>query len=101
MFVRLLWIKQVKVSKKSGAICNEKNGEMEAKRALDNLRMSKLQEILTTVAIVCRLELHRRILTLLLYCIVLYFSCISVRVRVQFYFERAHYLFIYLIDVYI
>ena len=101
MFVRLLWIKQVKVSKKSGAIYNEKNGEMEAKRALDNLRMSKLQEIFTTVAIVCRLELHRRILTLLLYCIVLYFSCISVRVRVQFYFERAHYLFIYLIDVYI
>ena len=32
---------------------------------------------------------------------VLDFSCISVRVRVQFYFERAHYLFIYLIDVYI
>ena len=30
-----------------------------------------------------------------------YFSCISVRVRVQFYFERAHYLFSYLIDVYI
>ena len=30
-----------------------------------------------------------------------YFSCISVRERVQFYFERAHYLFIYLIDVYI
>ena len=29
-----------------------------------------------------------------------YFRCISVRVRVQFYFERAHYLFIYLIDVY-
>ena len=101
MFVRLLWIKQVKVSKKSGAICNEKNGEMEAKRALDNLRMSKLQEIFTTVAIVCRLELHRRILTLLLYCIVLYFSCISVRVRVQFYFEREHFLFIYLIEVYI
>ena len=45
--------------------------------------------------------LHHRILTLLIYCIVLYFSCISVRVRVQFYFERAHYLFIYLIDVYI
>ena len=37
----------------------------------------------------------------LIYCIVLYFGCISVRVRVQFYFERAHYLFIYLIDVYI
>ena len=48
-----------------------------------------------------RLKLHHRILTLLIYCIVLYFSCISVRVCVQFYFERAHYLFIYLIDVYI
>ena len=47
------------------------------------------------------LNLHHRILALLIYCIVLYFSCISVRVRVQFYFERAHYLFIYLIDVYI
>ena len=55
MFVRLLWIKQVKVSKKSlsGAIHNEKNGEMEAKRVLDNLRMSKPQEIFTTVAIAC------------------------------------------------
>ena len=53
MFVRLLWIKQVKVSKKSGAFYNEENGEMEAKRALDNLRMSKLREIFTTVVIVC------------------------------------------------
>ena len=42
IFVRLLWIKQVKASRKSlsGAIYNEKNGEMEAKRVLDNLRMS-------------------------------------------------------------
>ena len=55
MSVRLLWIKQVKASKKSlsGAIYNEQNGEMEAKRVPDNLRMSKLQEIFTTVAIVC------------------------------------------------
>ena len=55
MFVRLLWIKQVKVSKKSlsGAIYNEKYGEMEAKRVFDNLRMSKLKEIFTTVAIAC------------------------------------------------
>ena len=37
----------------------------------------------------------------IIYCLVLYFSCIWVRVRVQFYFERAHYLFIYLSDVYI
>ena len=35
------------------------------------------------------------------YLLVSVVSCISVRVRVQFYFERAHYLFIYLIDVYI
>ena len=48
-----------------------------------------------------RLELHHRILTLLIYCLVLYFSCISVRVRLQIYFERAHCLLIYLIDVYI
>ena len=42
-----------------------------------------------------------RIVTLLFYCLELYFSCILVRVRVQFYFERVHYLFLYLIDVYI
>ena len=55
IFVRLLWIKQVKASRKSlsGAIYNEKNGEMEAKRVLDNLRMSKLREIFTTVVIMC------------------------------------------------
>ena len=55
MFVRLLWIKQVKVSKKSlsGGIYNEKYGEMEAKRVFDNLRMSKLKEIFTTVVIAC------------------------------------------------
>ena len=41
------------------------------------------------------------ILTLLIYCLELYFGCILVRVRVQFYFEGALYLFIYLIDVYI
>ena len=40
-----------------------------------------------------------RIVTLLFYCLELYFSCILVRVRVQFYFERVHYLFLYLIDV--
>ena len=42
-----------------------------------------------------------RIVTLLFYCLELYFSCILVRVPVQFYFERVHYLFLYLIDVYI
>ena len=32
----------------------KKNGETETKRAHDNLRISKLQEMFTTVAIVCR-----------------------------------------------
>ena len=31
----------------------KKNGEMETKRVLDNLRMSKVQEIFTTVSVVC------------------------------------------------
>ena len=31
----------------------KKSGETETKRALENLRMPKVQEILTTVAIVC------------------------------------------------
>ena len=47
------------------------------------------------------LELPHRITTLLIYFLELYFSCILVRVCVQFYVERAHYLFIYLTDVYI
>ena len=34
-------------------LTKEKNGETETKRALDYLRMPKLQEILITVAIVC------------------------------------------------
>ena len=34
-------------------LTKEKNGETERKRALDYLRMPKLQEILITVAIVC------------------------------------------------
>ena len=60
----------------------------------DNLsRNSCMSQRLTLVSQICH--------ALLIYCIVLYFRCISVRVRVQFYFERAHYLFIYLIDVYI
>ena len=32
----------------------KKNGEMGAEKILDNLRVSKRQEIFTTVAIVCR-----------------------------------------------
>ena len=31
----------------------KKNGEMETKRVLDNLRMPKVQEIFTTVSVVC------------------------------------------------
>ena len=62
MFVRLFRIEQVKASeKKIAGATNKKNGETETKRVLDNLRMSKLQEILTTVSIEChryeRLEL--------------------------------------------
>ena len=63
MFVRLFRIEQVKASKKryQELFANEKNGEMETKRVLDNVRMSKLQEILTIVSIEChryeRLEL--------------------------------------------
>ena len=37
----------------AGVIYNEKKCEMEAKRVLDNLRMCKLKEIFTTVAIAC------------------------------------------------
>ena len=63
MFVTLFRIKQAKASKKNQQelFTNEKNGEAETKRVLDNVRMSKLQEILTTVSIEChrqeRLEL--------------------------------------------
>ena len=32
----------------------KKNGETETKRVLDNLRMPKVQEIFTTVSVVCR-----------------------------------------------
>ena len=31
----------------------KKNGETETKRVLDNLRMPKVQEIFTTVSVVC------------------------------------------------
>ena len=51
-------LKQVKALKKRLAggtvvFTKKKNGETETKRALDYLRMPKLQEILITVAIVC------------------------------------------------
>ena len=51
-------LKQVKALKKRLAggtvvFTKKKNGERETKRALDYLRMPKLQEILITVAIVC------------------------------------------------
>ena len=37
----------------AGVISKDENGATEKKRALDYLRMPKLQEIFTTVAIVC------------------------------------------------
>ena len=54
IFVILLRIKSESLEKSvAGAIYKEENGELETKRVLDNLRMPKLQEIFTTVAIVC------------------------------------------------
>ena len=53
MFVRLFRIEQVKASEKIAGATYKKNGETETKRVLDNLRMSKLQEIFTRVSIVC------------------------------------------------
>ena len=55
MFVRLFRIKASENLWKSlgRAITKKKNGETETKKALDYLRMPKLQEIFTTVAIVC------------------------------------------------
>ena len=38
---------------KQELITKKKSGETETKRALENLRMPKVQEIFTTVAIVC------------------------------------------------
>ena len=48
-------LKQVKASKKvqQELFTKKKNEEMETKSALDVLRMPKLQEIFTNVAIVC------------------------------------------------
>ena len=55
MFVRLFRIEASESFGKSlaGAIYKEKNGETETKKAFDYLTMPKLQEIFTTVAIVC------------------------------------------------
>ena len=44
--IALKIVKQEQFTKK-------KNGEIETKRALENLRMPKVQEIFKTVAIVC------------------------------------------------
>ena len=54
MFLRLFRIKANESLDKglARAIYEEENGETETKRTLDYLRMSKLQEIFTTVAIV-------------------------------------------------
>ena len=43
-----------------------------------------------------RLKLHHGILTLLIYYLDFYFSCILVRVRAQFNFGRVHYLCVYI-----
>ena len=55
MLVRLFRIKASERLEKSlaGATYKEENGETETKRSLDYLKMPKLQEIFTTVAIVC------------------------------------------------
>ena len=52
--MRLFWLKQVIALKKvkQELFTKKKNGETERKRALENLRMPKVQEIFTTVAIV-------------------------------------------------
>ena len=55
MFVSLFRIEPVKASKKfsRGSLQKKENGETESKRVLDNLRMPKLQDIFTTIAIAC------------------------------------------------
>ena len=54
MFVRLFWLKASEILKKNQQelFARKKNGEMGTKRALDYVRMPKLQEIFTTAAIV-------------------------------------------------
>ena len=74
MFVRLFRIKASESLEKNLAIANvftkKKNGEKERKRALYNLRMPKLQEIFTTVAIVChryeRLDVLQNVFAIIL-----------------------------------
>ena len=54
IFVRLFWLKASEILKKvqKELFARKKNGEMGTKRALDYVRMPKLQEIFTTAAIV-------------------------------------------------
>ena len=72
MFVRLFQIKASESLKKriSKSYLKEKNGEKERKRVLYNLRMPKLQEIFTTVAIVChryeRLDVLQNVFAIIL-----------------------------------
>ena len=72
MFVRLFRIEASESFGKSlaGAISKKKNGETETKKAIDYLTMPKLQEIFTTVAIVClcykRLAVLQNVFTILL-----------------------------------
>ena len=70
MIVRLFWIKASDNLQKKELFTKKKNGETERKRALYNLRMPKLQEIFTTVAIVChcyeRLAVLKNVFTIIL-----------------------------------
>ena len=71
MFVRLFWLKASEILKKvhQELFARKKNGEMGTKRALDYVRMPKLQEI-TTAAIVFhryeRLAVLQNVFTIIL-----------------------------------
>ena len=72
MFVRLFWLKVSEILKKvqQELFARKKNGEMGTKRALDYVRMPKLQEIFTTAAIVFhryeRLAVLQNVFTIIL-----------------------------------
>ena len=74
MFVRLFRIKASENLEKSlaGAIYKNENEETETKRALDYSRIPKLQEIFTTVAIVC--HCYERLAVLQMFSPLLLFS---------------------------
>ena len=64
MFARLFQYKQVKASKKGlqELFTKRKHGETKRNRDLDELKMPKLKEIFTTLAIVC--HRHERLTVL-------------------------------------